>query len=244
MGCSTCCMRTPAGTRSRRRSCFATSFCSGGSSASRSTTPCGTTRCSRKTGTVQRDTRSTTGPDSRLFRKGSTGAQLGYQGHVLMEHRSGLVRATCVSLATGFGERESALSLRRNLMSDEHFPVDGTLLQAWASQKRSRPKDGPPGGTARDTERTQATNAGGGQGLRHGRLRRRLPRCRRHAARRVEQSQSSQRDRCTHDAAPGLLVTPHFLFPSAQSSCGIVVWPLSSLRKAKPYDQQTIACSG
>ena len=28
------------------------------------------------------------------------------------------------------------------LMSDEHFTVDGTLLQAWASQKSFRPKDG------------------------------------------------------------------------------------------------------
>lgn len=72
---------------------------------------------------------STTDPDSRLFRKGNTGAQLSYQGHVLMEHRSGLVRAACVSLATGFGERESALSLlgtlkgrkRRTLAADKAY---------------------------------------------------------------------------------------------------------------------------
>lgn len=33
----------------------------------------------------------------------------------------------------------------RGLMSDEHFSVDGTLLQAWASHKSFRPKDaGPP----------------------------------------------------------------------------------------------------
>jgi transposase len=30
----------------------------------------------------------------------------------------------------------------RKLMSDEHFTVDGTLIQAWASQKSFRPKDG------------------------------------------------------------------------------------------------------
>jgi transposase len=54
-------------------------------------------------------------PDSRLFRKGNTGAQLSYQGHVLMEHRNGLVRAACVSRATGHGERESALSLLKSL---------------------------------------------------------------------------------------------------------------------------------
>ena len=34
------------------------------------------------------------------------------------------------------------------LLSDEHFSVDGTLIQAWASMKSFRPKDGsgePPG---------------------------------------------------------------------------------------------------
>src|SRR5215216_3593567 len=30
------------------------------------------------------------------------------------------------------------------LMSDEHFTVDGTLLEAWASHKSFRPKSGPP----------------------------------------------------------------------------------------------------
>jgi transposase len=33
---------------------------------------------------------------------------------------------------------------KRRLLSDEHFTVDGTLLEAWASQKSFRPKDGPP----------------------------------------------------------------------------------------------------
>jgi hypothetical protein len=27
-------------------------------------------------------------------------------------------------------------------MSDEHFTVDGTLIEAWASHKSFRPKDG------------------------------------------------------------------------------------------------------
>jgi IS5 family transposase len=31
---------------------------------------------------------------------------------------------------------------RAKLLSDEHFSVDGTLIQAWASMKRFRPKDG------------------------------------------------------------------------------------------------------
>lgn len=38
---------------------------------------------------------------------------------------------------------------KRELMSDEHFSVDGTLIQAWASQKSFRPRDedeGGPGG--------------------------------------------------------------------------------------------------
>ncbi len=30
----------------------------------------------------------------------------------------------------------------RDLVSDEHFSVDGTLLEAWASHKSFRPKDG------------------------------------------------------------------------------------------------------
>ena len=38
---------------------------------------------------------------------------------------------------------------RRDLLSEEHFTVDGTLLEAWASMKSIRPKDGddkPPSG--------------------------------------------------------------------------------------------------
>ena len=33
---------------------------------------------------------------------------------------------------------------RRRLLSDEHFSVDGTLIEAWASMKSFRPKGGPP----------------------------------------------------------------------------------------------------
>jgi len=29
-------------------------------------------------------------------------------------------------------------------VSSEHFSVDGTLLEAWASHKSFKPKDGPP----------------------------------------------------------------------------------------------------
>jgi transposase len=38
----------------------------------------------------------------------------------------------------------------KKFMSDEHFTVDGTLLQAWASQKCFRPKDG----SGTETEKT------------------------------------------------------------------------------------------
>ncbi|OGI45648.1 MAG: transposase [Candidatus Muproteobacteria bacterium RBG_16_65_34] len=41
----------------------------------------------------------------------------------------------------------------RGLLSEEHFSVDGTLIQAWASQKSFRPKDEGPGGTGRNEER-------------------------------------------------------------------------------------------
>ena len=55
---------------------------------------------------------STTDPDARLFRKGqNTAAVLAYQGHVLMEHRSGLVVGAVVTHADGYGERAAALAM-------------------------------------------------------------------------------------------------------------------------------------
>lgn len=36
-----------------------------------------------------------------------------------------------------------AQARERQLLSNEHFTVDGTLVEAWASQKSFRPKDGP-----------------------------------------------------------------------------------------------------
>jgi transposase len=49
-----------------------------------------------------------------------------------------------------------------DLMSDEHFTVDGTLLEAWASQKSFQRKDGHTDGDGRDfrgQERKNATHA-------------------------------------------------------------------------------------
>jgi len=54
----------------------------------------------------------TTDPDARLFRKGAnTAAILAYQGHVLMENRTGLVVSAVVTHADGFGERSAALAM-------------------------------------------------------------------------------------------------------------------------------------
>jgi transposase len=53
---------------------------------------------------------STTDPDARLYKKArGREARLGYLGHVLMEHRSGLIVKTAVTPADGHGERDAAL---------------------------------------------------------------------------------------------------------------------------------------
>ena len=46
--------------------------------------------------------------DAWLYRNGNTGAQLCYQGHALMENRSGLVRDARLTNASGHGERDAA----------------------------------------------------------------------------------------------------------------------------------------
>ena len=53
---------------------------------------------------------STTDPDARLYKKArGREARLGYLGHVLMEHRSGLIVNATVTPADGHGERDAAL---------------------------------------------------------------------------------------------------------------------------------------
>ena len=53
---------------------------------------------------------SSTDPDARLYKKAvGREARLGYLGHVLMEHRSGLVVNAMVTPADGYGERDAAL---------------------------------------------------------------------------------------------------------------------------------------
>ena len=46
----------------------------------------------------------------------------------------------------------------QDLMSDEHFTVDGTLIEAWASQKSFRRKDGGTDGDGRDFRGEQRKN--------------------------------------------------------------------------------------
>ena len=43
-----------------------------------------------------------------------------------------------------FFDRIREEAQRQGLLSDEHFTVDGTLIEAWASQKSFKPKDGEP----------------------------------------------------------------------------------------------------
>lgn len=56
--------------------------------------------------------KSSTDPDARLFRKShNTAAILCFQGHALMENRSGLVVGAVVTHADGVGERAAALAM-------------------------------------------------------------------------------------------------------------------------------------
>lgn len=53
-------------------------------------------------------------------------------------------------IAEAFFQR--VLKIARPYLSDEHFTVDGTLIEAWASQKSFRPKDEEPGAEAGSRE--------------------------------------------------------------------------------------------
>ena len=57
-------------------------------------------------------------------------------------------------VATKFFGAIQQQARKAELLSDEHFTVDGTLLEAWASVKSFQPKDGPPdeGGSGRNGE--------------------------------------------------------------------------------------------
>lgn len=54
------------------------------------------------------------------------------------------------------------LATQKGLMSEKHFSVDGTLLQAWALQKSFRPKDGPSDGGEQPLSPAEAAGCGSG----------------------------------------------------------------------------------
>jgi transposase len=69
---------------------------------------------------------STTDPDARLYKKArGREARLGYLGHVLMEHRSGLIVKTIVTPATGRAEREAAVDMLADLRGCHRVTVAG-----------------------------------------------------------------------------------------------------------------------
>src|SRR5687767_328288 len=69
---------------------------------------------------------STTDPDARLYKKAvGREARLGYLGHVLMEHRSGLLVDATVTPADGYGERDAALVMIAAIPGRHRITVAG-----------------------------------------------------------------------------------------------------------------------
>src|SRR6185295_17537916 len=69
---------------------------------------------------------STTDPDARLYKKArGREARLGYLGHVLMEHRSGLIVRTMVTPADGYGERDAAAVMVQGVPDRQRITVAG-----------------------------------------------------------------------------------------------------------------------
>jgi transposase len=69
---------------------------------------------------------STTDPDARLYKKAcGREARLGYLGHVLMEHRSGLIVRTMVTPADGYGERDAAAVMVQAVPGRQRITVAG-----------------------------------------------------------------------------------------------------------------------
>jgi transposase len=67
---------------------------------------------------------STSDPDARLYKKArGREARLGYLGHVVMEHRSGLIVKTMVTPADGYGERDAALVMVQSLPGRHRITV-------------------------------------------------------------------------------------------------------------------------
>jgi IS5 family transposase len=107
---------------------------------------------------------STTDGDLRLFKKtkGSE-AKLAYQGHVLMEHRHGLVVNAQLTQASGTAERETALALlgqpkkRVTLAADKAYDTQGFVadLRARRVTPHLAQNDKRRGGSAIDQRTTR-----------------------------------------------------------------------------------------
>jgi len=63
--------------------------------------------------------------------------QDGFDASTFSRNRERLLRH---DVAAAFFEQVVQQAKRADLMSAEHFSVDGTLIEAWASMKRFRPK--------------------------------------------------------------------------------------------------------
>jgi transposase len=77
---------------------------------------------------------------------------------VFTKNRTRLLKG---DIAGAFFAAVLAQAQAANLLSDEHFSVDGTLIEAWAGQKSFRPKDegtGPGAGAAGDFKGEQRRN--------------------------------------------------------------------------------------
>jgi transposase len=64
-----------------------------------------------------------------------------WNGTVFSKNRERLLRG---EIAQAFFEAVVKQARKKDLLSDEHFTVDGTLLEAWASKKSYQKKDEPP----------------------------------------------------------------------------------------------------
>jgi len=70
--------------------------------------------------------RSTTDPDARLYKKArGREARLGYLGHLLLEHRSGLIVDAMVTPADGYGERDAGLVMIERRPGQQRITVAG-----------------------------------------------------------------------------------------------------------------------
>ncbi len=69
---------------------------------------------------------STTDPEARMARKSfAHPARLCYAGHVLMEHRHGLVADAVATQATGRAERETAIEMLTSIPGEHRITVAG-----------------------------------------------------------------------------------------------------------------------